>query len=115
MTIYQFCLSETLNYNNRDAFVSDLALTSEWEDAETADIPDARLTWLSQLWDAAHRSVRDIAAASGLSQRKLADRFAIPYRTVENWCSNTPCPIYVKMLMQESLGLVVLQPPEDAF
>ena len=107
MTIYQSCLSEAANYTDRDAYISDLALSSIWEDDEAADIPDGRLVWLGQLYDAAHRSVKEIAAAAGLSQRKLAERFAIPYRTMENWCGGQRgCPEYVRLMMQECLGLL---------
>lgn len=107
MTIYQTCLSEAQNYTDQDAYISDLSLSSIWGDDEDADIPADRLDWLGQLWDASHRSVKEIAAAAGLSQRKLAERFAIPYRTVENWCGGQRgCPVYVKMMMQECLELV---------
>lgn len=113
MTIYQLCLSEAANYPDRDAYISDLVLSSLWGDEPDADIPTARLDWLGQLYDAAHRSVREIAASAGLSQRKLAERFAIPYRTVENWCSGVrSCPDYVRLMMQECLGLVSHDPQD---
>lgn len=52
------------------------------------------------------RSVPDIAAAAGLSHRKLAERFGIPYRTMEAWCSgDRQCAPYVRLMMQECLGL----------
>ena len=107
MTIYQSCLSEAANYTDRDAYISDLALSSIWGDDESANIPTDRLDWLGQLWGASHRSVKEIAAAAGLSQRKLAERFAIPYRPVENWCGGQRgCPEYVRLMMQECLGLL---------
>lgn len=110
MTIYQLCLSEAANYTDRDAYISDLALSSIWEDEAGADIPRTRLDWLGQIWDAYHRSIKEIAAAAGMSQRKLAERFAIPYRTAENWCAQgdgrRECPLYVRMMMQECLGLI---------
>lgn len=106
MTIYQLCLGEVKNYHDRDAYISDMALSSIWGEREDAEIPAERLEWLSDLFDAAHRSVKEIAAAAGLSQRKLAERFAIPYRTMDSWCmGERQCPIYVKMMMQECLGL----------
>lgn len=106
MTLYRFCLSEAKNYQDRDAYISDLALSSIWGDSEDAEIPAERLTWLASLYDAANRSIKEIAAAAGLSQRKLAERFAIPYRTMDSWCmGERNCPIYVKMMMQEVLGL----------
>lgn len=116
MTTYQVCLSEAANYTDRDAYVSDLALSSIWGDDEGADIPQHRLDWLGQTWDAYHRSVRDIAAAAGMSHRKLAERFGIPRRTVENWCTDSSsarsCPVYVRLMMQECLELFSSQPPK---
>ena len=107
MTIYQTCINEAANYADRDAYVSDLALSSIWGDEEGAEIPHARLDWLGQLWDAVHRSVKEIARDSGMSQRKLAERFAVPYRTAEYWCSNpAACALYVRLMMQEALGLL---------
>lgn len=107
MTIYQNCLSEATNYTDRDAFVSDLALSSIWGDEEGSEIPQERIEWLGQLWDAAHRSVRDIAKAAGMNQRELSEHFDVPKRTVEYWCSNhTACALYVRMMMQECLGLL---------
>ena len=109
MTDKQFmlCVSEACNYLDRDAYVSDLALSSIWDDAEDAPIPDSRIDALGQIWDACHRSVKQIASAAGLSQRKLAERFCIPYRTVENWGSGvTAPPHYILLMMQECLGLL---------
>ena len=102
---YAICVCEAHNYTDRDAYISDLVLSSIWEDAPTDDIPAERLYTVGQIWDAAHRSVKEIAAAAGLSQRKLAERFCIPYRTVENWCGGQrECPDYVRLMMQELLG-----------
>jgi hypothetical protein len=106
MTIYQTCINEAKYYTDRDAYVSDLALSSIWGDEEGAEVPQERLEWLGQLWDACNRSVKEIAKAAGLSQRKLAERFAVPYRTAEDWCSRGSCPIYVRLMMQEALGLL---------
>lgn len=105
MSTYQRCLREALTITDRDEFISELALSTIWED-EGTEIPQERIDWLAQLWDAAHRSCKDIAAAAGASQRKLAERFAIPYKTVEDWCRGTRTPpAYTLMMMQECLGL----------
>lgn len=104
---YMLCISEMYNYSDPDAYVSDLALDSMWGDAETDDVPEDRITALFEFWDAGHRSMKDIASDAGLSQRKLAERFCIPYRTMESWCGGQrDCPLYVKLMMQECLGLL---------
>lgn len=102
--------TDALTVSDRDAYVSDWALSSIWGDPEGAEIPAARLAYLGRLWDAAHMSVRDICAAADLTQRGLAQRFDIPQRTVESWCSTAAssrtCPDYVRLMMIECLGLL---------
>lgn len=107
ITQYRIAVLEAANYTDRDAYISDLALSTIWGDPEGADIPNARVEQLGQIWDAYHRSVKEIAAAAGLSCRKLAERFCIPYRTMEDWSAGkSTCPIYVRLMIQECLGLM---------
>lgn len=109
MTVKQrnICIREMDAYTQRDAFVSDMALSSIWGDGPEDEIPPERIEELSRLWGAVHRGVKDIAAEAGLSHRKLAERFWVPYRTMENWCSgNRECPDYVRLMMQECLCLL---------
>lgn len=99
---------EAGNYTDRDAYVSDMALSSVWcDDPGAEDIPQDRIDNLGSVWDAFHRTVRQIASDAGLSHRKLAERFCVPYRTMEDWCSGvSSCPDYTKLMMQEILGLI---------
>ncbi len=96
------CLSEALNYQEEDAFVSDMALSSTWGEDDPPPLEALRC-----LWKAAHRNVRAIAKDGGISMRALAERFGVPYRTVEDWAAGkrTP-PAYVLLMMQELLGLL---------
>ena len=107
---YNLCITEAQNYTDRDAYISDMALSSVWGDSPDAQIPQDRLEKLVSIYDAVHRSVKDIAAAAGLSVRAMAIRFCIPQRTVENWyCigkSARDCPLYTRLMMQECLGLL---------
>ena len=104
---YMACVAEAESYEDKGAYISDLCLSSMWDDAEGADIPEERIETLGQIWDACHRSIKDIAADAGLSQRKLAERFCIPYRTMENWCAGkSSAPIHERLMMQECLGLL---------
>ena len=59
---------------------------------------------LVQLHERITRPLADIRKAAGLSQQKLADRFAIPVATVRNWEQRDCCPIYMRLMMQEALG-----------
>ena len=103
MKIYQTICEDALASHDRDAFVSDWALSSPFDGG-----PDhERIEMVGAIYDAMHRSVRDIASAAGMSQRKLAERFIIPYRTMENWCGGqNPCTDYARVMMQQLLGLM---------
>lgn len=104
---FMYCVKETGNYTDRDAYISDLCLSSIWEGDEGEDIPQERVDVIGSIWDACHRSMKDIASEAGLSQRKLAERFCIPYRTMENWCGGqNECPVYVRLMMQECIGIL---------
>lgn len=103
---FYFCVNETYNYDDRDTYISDIALSSIWGDDADGDIPNDRIASVGQIWDAVHRSVKQIADDAGISQRKLAERFCIPYKTVEGWTSNKKCAIYFRLAMQECLGLL---------
>lgn len=108
MTINQYrtAVAEAANYTGRDAYISDLAMSSIWGDSEGINVPTARVEQLGQIWDATHRSIKEIAATAGMSCRKLAERFCIPFRTMENWGSGAnECPPYTRLMMQECLGL----------
>ena len=103
-----YCLwGEALTIADRDEFVSELVLSTIWEDAPDADIPQDRIDQLGRIWDAAHMGVREICAAAKLSQKALSQRFCIPYRTVQNWCSDVnKCPDYVRLMILKLLNLL---------
>lgn len=106
-TQFNFCVRETVNYADPDAYVYDLALSSVWDDAETAEIPADRLDQLRAIYTAVNRPIRAIVTASGLSQAAFADRYCIPRRTVEDWCREIrECPIYTRLLLQRAEGLL---------
>lgn len=115
MTNKQFstAFTEAANYNDADAFVSDLALSSVWEDTPDAEIPQERIEQLRDIYTAAHRSVREIRAAAGMTQAELAAHFAMPKRTIENWeadgAAARSCAPYIRLMMQEALGLVRIE------
>lgn len=105
MTDQQFytIFGAALTNQDRDAFVSDWALSSVWGDDE--DIPPERIDELTHLWDAAHMTIRDIREYTGLSQAKFAIRFCIPTRTIEDWESGArKCPDYTRLLLAQAVG-----------
>lgn len=106
MTDTQFsaCVREVPAYADIDAYVSGISLSSIWGDAE---IPAGRIDTLRAIYQAVNRPVRAIVTASGLSQAAFAERYCIPKRTVENWCSGArECPLYTRLLLQRADGLL---------
>lgn len=93
-------------YADRDAYVSDLALSSIWGDAEDAEVRADRLDTIGSIWDAAHMSIKGIRTASGLSRTAFAEHLCIPYRTVQDWELGTrTCPDYLRLLIAEHFGI----------
>lgn len=91
---------------DRDAFVSDWALSSVWADQEDAEIPPERIAAISDIWSVAHATIRDIRAYTGLTQAAFSTRFCIPRRTLENWESGVrSCPDYVRLLLAQAAGM----------
>lgn len=104
--IFNSLWADALATADRDAYVSDGALSIVWDDAPGDDIPADRLDILGQLWDVAHLTIKDIRAHTGLSQAAFATRYCIPRRTVENWESGTSaCPDYLRLLLAQATGL----------
>lgn len=105
-TQFNFCVRETVNYTDLDAYVSDLSLSTIWGDKD--GISDASIRFaLRSIYTAVNRTPKEIVAASGLSQAAFSERYCIPKRTVENWCSGArECPIYTRLLLQRVEGLL---------
>lgn len=57
------------------------------------------------IWEVAHISIREIRAASGLSQAAFGAKYGIPRRTIEDWESSrrTPSP-YIAFLLALASG-----------
>lgn len=109
---FYFAFSEAVNYDDADAFISDLALSSMFMDNEDENaVPETELLEeLSKIWEVSHMSIRDIRNISGLTQQSFCEKFLIPKRTLENWESTGKekrnCPSYVKLLLSHACGII---------
>lgn len=98
--------SEARNYTATDAYVSALALSSAWGDADDAEIPADRIALLRRVWDDTHCTVRELIELYGLTQSAFARHFNIPLRTVQGWClGERDCPPYLITMAAELLSL----------
>lgn len=102
-------VGEAVSASNLDAFVAEWATSSVFDADSDGAEPDynAVVSQLTEIYAAVHRPVKEIAHQSGMTYAKLAERFCIPLRTVENWGGEKrECPIYTRLMMQECLGLI---------
>lgn len=78
-----------------------------YPEAESPDIDANELSdALSNIWDVAHLTTRDIRQHLGLTQAAFAERFCIPRRTVENWEYKGKNPTYYILAIAELAGLL---------
>ena len=97
--------AETGAYTDRDAYISDMALSSIWGDAEDAEIPADRLALLGGIWDGTHCTIADLLKKHGLTQTGFAQYFNVPLRTVQGWClGERTCPPDVAAMAAEILA-----------
>ena len=71
-------------------------------DIDAAELSDA----LSNIWDVAHLTARDIRQHLGMTQAAFAERFCIPRRTVEGWDSGRAAPRYIVLALAELSGML---------
>lgn len=91
---------------SRAAFLNNVTLSIPDDAAGCVDL-DAEKERLSNIWELAHLSMRELVARTGLSQTAFAKQAGIPRRTVQDWCGEKrACPTYVRFLLAEHFGLL---------
>ena len=60
---------------------------------------------LTDLYRLINLSPREIRERAGLTQQAIADRFAIPLRTWQGWETGRACPVYLRLLLMQQLGV----------
>ena len=106
MNVYKTFLTDSLSYTNKNQYITEMMNSHIWKsndnNATFSDVTEI----LGDIYDAAHISVKGIAIKADLSSRYLSERFCIPYSTMDNWITESSiCPLYVKLMLQECLGL----------
>lgn len=103
--IYQHAIEESRKYNNKEDFITSMYNSDIWDIEDVKR--EGREEWIGQIWDATHRTMKDILKITNMSQIKMCRFFGIPRRTLEDWCMGVGNPPpYVLIMMQEILGLI---------
>lgn len=91
---------------SRAAFLNNVTLSIPDDAAGCVDL-DAEKERLSNIWELAHLSMRELVARTGLSQTAFAKQAGVPRRTVQDWCGEKrACPTYVRFLLAEHYNLL---------
>ena len=90
----------------KEIFVNNITLSVPDDTSDCVDL-DAERKRLSNIWDLAHLSMRELVSRTGMSQTAFAKGAGIPLRTVQDWCcEKRACPAYVRFLLAEHYGLI---------
>ena len=90
----------------KEIFVNNITLSVPDGASDCVDL-DAEKERLSNIWDLAHLSMRELVSRTRLSQTTFAKQAGIPLRTVQDWCcEKRACPAYVRFLLAEHYGLI---------
>lgn len=109
--LYNTLVNEAVKDDDRDAYISDWSMSTVWGAPAPDDEWMQRIETLGRIWDAVHLTIKDIRAATGLTQTRFALRFGMSFPAVQGWEYNKRvCPIYVRLLLAQAVGLY--QPPE---
>lgn len=99
---------DALSQPSKELYLSEYGYP-DWFDGISQD-PSEVMDILGEIHDVAHMSMRDIIKSSGLSQTSFSDKFCIPLRTVQNWCTEAAgqrkCPDYIRLAVCRQLGIL---------
>lgn len=102
-------VAEMKEYNDIDAYITDLSQAYVWgddPDAPDPEIPADRIRYLSDLWVWYHMSAAELLQASGYSAPQFSDAFGVPYSTVAGWVTGkSKAPQYIIAMAAELLEL----------
>lgn len=105
---YRDLITAALTAENEEMFISAPGW-ADWMD-EYGDDTDRLVSDMCNIYQVSHMTMLDLLSASGLTKAAFSRRFLIPLRTVENWVSGIrPCPIYVRLMIADLLGLVTVE------
>lgn len=105
---YRNLVSDALSTENEEMFISAPGW-ADWMD-EYGDDTDRLVSDMRNIYQVSHMTMLDLLSASGLTKAAFSRRFLISLRTVENWVYGIhPCPIYVRMMIADLLGLVAVE------
>lgn len=107
---YVFAVKKAPKYNELDVFVSDMLASVAFlpsEDDAAAEPEMSLVSELHMIWMVLAAPFCEFFKELDMTQKECADRFLIPYRTVQNWVGGiNRCAPYTRLMMAELCGLI---------
>lgn len=105
---YYRLVSDALAAESEEMFIAEQGW-ADWMD-EYGEDTERLASDMRNIYQVSHMTMLDLISASGLTKAAFSRRFLIHLRTVENWVYGIhPCPIYVRMMIADLLGLVTVE------
>ena len=97
---------ETADYTEAEMYIGERGWQSDWMDElDDAGVNIGKL--LLDIWTLAHMDIVQLRKRAGLTQVGFAERYSVPYRTVQNWEGNGTArhepAQYIKMMIAYTL------------
>lgn len=97
---------ETADYTEAEMYIGERGWQADWMDAiDGAGIDIGKL--LLDIWELSKMDIVQLRKRAGLTQVGFAERYSVPYRTVQNWEGNGTArhepAQYIKMMIAYTL------------
>ena len=116
---------ELKNYEDKNAYVSDLALSSMWlgEDVDrllTDTEIEEIINFLNDLWEVGKNGTKYIRGKLGISQLAFCKQNNIPHRTLAQWETTNErekrkCPLYVLIHLAQINGVLPISTENNVY
>lgn len=96
------------NEKDRDAFMSEWALTESWglDDTTDGDELTERAMRCAYVWDVSRMGIKEIRESIGLTQIEFSHRLCIPMSTIQAWENGEDCAGYIRYMAALLLGVL---------
>lgn len=97
---------ETNDYQNVEMYIGERGYQADWMDAlDDAGVDIGKL--LTDIWELAHMDIAQLRERTGLTKKRFACLYNVPYKTLQNWeaqgAEHRDPPEYLKMLIAYTL------------
>lgn len=100
-------IDDAIDVGDIDRYTADWSSSTVFIDPDDPAEPDWECiaSTLRCIWQVAHASIKNLRAATGLTQAQFAARYRIPSRTFQRWEAEDTCPLHTRLLLAKDIYL----------